>query len=378
MAIVRLLADRQIYLLHEALPDGVSVEYYDYQNGLPANHNTFDAIISRTVSPINSQTLPVKGNLKFAATASAGIDHVDTEWLNDLGIEFAAAPGCNARSVAEYVTTSLLLWMEHKAESLKEVRVGIIGAGNTGSSVAQILEALGIPYMMYDPPRAAKDTGFKSTELLDLLSCPVLTFHCPLSKNGRHPTYHLLNSEVLENHKFELIINSSRGGVVDDLSLHDAHLNGRVSDYVLDVWENEPVFCDRVAGDAFIKTPHIAGYSQQSKWNATLQVVNQLCALFDLKFTEHSFPGEEPDLSVEFRNKSADVKLSQILRKIHPVNDYDNQIERFIGLSSEKKGEAFQQLRNNFPMRHEYGMYSLPEAYHNRYPQLAALGIGME
>lgn len=378
MAKVRLLADRQIYLLHEALPDGVSVEYYDYQNGLPAIHNTFDAIISRTVSPINSQTVPAKGNIKFAATASAGFDHVDTDWLDHLGIQFAAAPGCNARSVAEYVITSLLLWIEHQGDSLKDVRVGIIGAGSTGNNVAKILKALGIPYLLYDPPRAANDTSFKNCELSDLLSCPVLTFHCPLSKNGLHPSYHLLNSEVLDNHKFELIINSSRGGVVDDLALHNAYLNGRVGDYVLDVWENEPGFYDRVAGDAFIKTPHIAGYSQQSKWNATVQVVNQLCKLFELEITEHPFPGSEPEMTGEFRGNPDGVKLSQILKKIHPVNDYDNQLERFIGLNSAKKGEAFQQLRNNFPMRHEYGMYSLPAVYLNKFPQLAALGIAVE
>jgi len=378
MAKVRLLADRQIYLLHEALPDGVSVEYYDYQNGLPGNHNTFDAIISRTVSPINSQTIPAKGNLKFAATASAGFDHVDTDWLDHLGIAFAAAPGCNARSVAEYVTTSLLLWIEHKGFSEKEIRVGIIGAGNTGRSVAQISEALGIPYLLYDPPRASKDAGFKNSTLSDLLSCQVLTFHCPLSRNGGHPTYHLLNNDVLENHRFGLIINSSRGGVVDDFALHNAYLNHRVDDFVLDVWENEPVFSDKVASDAFIKTPHIAGYSQQSKWNATLQVVKQMCTLFDLDFTEQPFPGTEPEPLSDLPDKPNGVSLSQLLKRIHPINDYDNHLERFIGLESVKKGEAFQQIRNNFPMRHEYGMYTLPEAYHKKHPQLTALGIGVK
>src|SRR5690625_6254922 len=96
---------------------------------------------------------------------------------------------------------------------------------------------------------------------------------------------------------FDLILNAARGGVVDEQALLDARRRGRVGDYILDVWEGEPEFWDEIAAEAFIATPHIAGYSKQAKWLASKLVADQMCEFFGLEKREASFLRSEEHTS---------------------------------------------------------------------------------
>src|SRR5699024_7915341 len=163
------------------------------------------------------------------------------------------------RAVAEYVTSALLIWADEKSRDLTECSVGIVGAGRVGSSLKNILDRLNIPVVAYDPPREQREPAFTSASLKGGLGADILTFHTPLTSAGTYPTLNWLNLDKLKNRSFDLVINTARGGVVNEQALLSAHSEGRVKDMIIDVWDGEPDFNDEFACKAFIKTPHIAG-----------------------------------------------------------------------------------------------------------------------
>src|SRR5699024_258862 len=169
----------------------------------------------------------------------------------------------------EYVATALLFWSEAKNMDLANCSLGIVGVGHVGRAVDKQARALGLNTVLYDPPRQQREPSFQSAEREEVLQCDILTLHTPLSRNGQYPTFHWLDTDFLQNYSFKLILNSARGGVVDEEALLKAAQRGGVEDYILDVWEGEPYFDDEIAQKAFIKTPHIAGYSLQAKTKAS-------------------------------------------------------------------------------------------------------------
>ena len=271
---MKVLADKYLYGLDQLLPEDFGLETYDPDQGFPPSVTQYDVLLIRTVTKLNAKTLPEAGELKFVGSATAGFDHVDVDHLNSLGIEFARSEGCNANAVAEYVLTALYRWCYLRDEEIENLKIGVIGCGNTGGSLIGYLQKLGIKYVPYDPPKAKREVNFVTAEIDELLSSDVLSFHTLLTQDGAYPTHHMCNKKWLEN-GFKLIINASRGGVVDEKALLESKRFGVVQDFVLDVWENEPVFFDEVAEQAFIATPHIAGYSREAKWKASEIVVRK-------------------------------------------------------------------------------------------------------
>lgn len=373
---IKILADKHLYGLPDALPEGIRLKTYDPVQGLPDSTESFDALLIRTVTPINAESLAgKKGSLKLIASATAGTDHVDIEWLNSAGIAFRNAAGCNARAVAEYVVTSILIWSAENGFYPGDLKVGIVGVGHTGSAVADLLEELGIPYLAYDPPRTSTDPEFKSCTRRELLESEILTFHTPLTLHGKWATRHWLDHSILEKHSFELIINAARGGVIHEKALYSAFQRGSVHSYILDVWEHEPHFNDLLANKAFLKTPHIAGYSLQAKWRATALVARELARFFELDLPDDTYPGAArimTDLPVSDREDSLPVHM---LKYLHPVASYSSRFEELIGLLPEKKSSRFQKLRTSFPLRNEFSHIHLPEIYFTRHPLLSRLGV---
>ena len=115
----------------------------------------FDALVVRSVTRVDEELLAGTG-VRFVGSVTAGMDHVDVDYLREAGIEFSHAPGCNANSVAEYVVAALLSLHERERLDLGNVTLGVIGVGQVGSRVVEKAGALGIGVVMNDPPLAAR------------------------------------------------------------------------------------------------------------------------------------------------------------------------------------------------------------------------------
>jgi erythronate-4-phosphate dehydrogenase len=367
--LIKILADQNLYRLEQFLPVQAETTFYDPHAELP-DLDGFDAWLLRTVTKINPDTFPVlPSSLKFVGTGSSGSDHLDPIHLEKHNILTADAKGCNARAVAEYVMTSLLLWQDEKETTLTDLTYGIVGAGAVGSAVAESFDAFDLNYKMYDPPREEREAGFLSCSLNEVLECDVLTFHVPYEENEPYPTHHWLDEEKLNGRVFELIINAARGGVIKESAVSDAVKNGSVRDLIIDVWEQEPDFDPDFAIRPFIATPHIAGYSEQAKLNASKFMCIKLCDFFNL-----DCPGTEMEYPVkELHPAHLKYSFKELLLRINPIKEYDVALRDLIGRPD--KAELFTKLREDRPYRFEYSYLSLEPEFLKGVEVLKKLGV---
>lgn len=232
-----------------------------------------DGLMVRSVTKVNAELLGGKP-VKFVGTATAGTDHIDETFLQEQGIGFSAAPGCNAIAVVEYVFSALLLLAERDGFLLKDRTVGIVGVGNVGGRLQARLEALGIRTLLCDPPRADRGDEGEFLPLSELVAkADILTFHTPLFKQGEYKTLHLADEALLLALKPDtILINACRGPVVDNAALLKVLQQRHDLSVVLDVWEPEPELSLPLLEKADIATAHIAGYTLEGKARGTTQV----------------------------------------------------------------------------------------------------------
>ncbi len=237
-----------------------------------------DILLVRTVTQVD-ESLLAKSPVRFVGSATIGYDHVDTAWLKSRGIGFSAAPGCNANSVGEYVAAALLTLANRHRFSLNGKTIGIIGAGNTGTRVAEKARAMGMHVLLNDPPLARKTKDPIFRPLKELISdTDVLSFHVPLTSEGRDTTWHMGNKKLFDALKpGTILINCSRGPVLKTADLETALNDEIIGAAVIDVWENEPDIPCSLLKSVDIGTPHIAGYSRDGKANATRIIYREAC-----------------------------------------------------------------------------------------------------
>jgi len=376
---ISILADKNIYRLPEFIPAECRLITYNPDHGFPENFAHIDALIVRTVTPVTEKTLArLPQSLQFVATASSGSDHLDKPYLDQKNIVYGDAKGCNARSVAEYVATCLLLWREKTGTALTGKSIGIIGVGHVGSAVAKIVRRLDMLPVLYDPPRQKRDHSFQSASLDDLLNCDIISMHVPLNQCGPHATWHWLDGEKLHNQSFDMVINAARGGVTDEEALLQAHANQKIGHLVTDVWEHEPIFNDHILQHSWIATPHIAGYSTEAKTRASAMVMEKLCRHFDIEPVD--FPEAEwvSTRKIEMNEFSSQTpSLTEILHVLHSLKQYEEKLRALAGLAETKKAEKFSTLRTNHPYRNEFAHIALPERLVSKYPVLNSIGCSI-
>ncbi|MDD3479599.1 MAG: 4-phosphoerythronate dehydrogenase [Paludibacteraceae bacterium] len=278
-----IVIDAHIPFIKGVLESVAQVSYY------PANEITADvvshadALIVRTRTACN-EALLANSSVRFIATATIGFDHIDADFCAAHAIEWTNAAGCNASSVAQYIGSALAVWANKNQDTLAGKTLGVVGVGHVGTEVVRMAHLLGMRILLNDPPRAMEDktTGFVSLDVL-AREADVITFHTPLTTDGLFPTYHLANADFLNQlqHK-PLLINSARGGVVDELALKAALKLGKIADVVLDCWEHEPAIDNDLLQATLLSTPHIAGYSADGKAKATEMSVRAVSRFFDL------------------------------------------------------------------------------------------------
>ena len=271
-----IIADRQILLANEAFSKFGDVKLVDGRSIDQQMVKHADVLLVRSVTQVNESLLK-DSKVSFVGSATSGIDHIDLEYLEKSKIYFSHAPGSNARSVAEYVLSSLLVAAEYHGFPLSDKTVGIIGCGQVGSRVKRFLQALGVRCLLNDPPLFDLTQDQSYVELDHLFEADIITLHVPLTLDGEYPSYKLVNKSFLDRLKSDVIfINTARGEVVDEIALLGFKKSNPTSSLILDVWCNEPEINTDLLRETFIATPHIAGYSYDGKLKATAKLAEAL------------------------------------------------------------------------------------------------------
>lgn len=239
-----------------------------------------DALVIRTRTKCNAALLESSA-VKVIATATIGLDHIDTEWCKEHGIAAFNAPGCNADGVMEYVFAALNVF--GKKMPLEGATLGVIGVGQVGHRVADMGRKRGFKVLENDPPLQAAGTSRQLVDLDTLLrESDIVTIHIPLWAENRD----FASTAFFENMKpGAIFINASRGGIVDEDALL-AHRD-KLSALAIDVWKGEPNINPALLAAADIATPHIAGYTIVGKINGTVASVRNVARTLGIKELEN-------------------------------------------------------------------------------------------
>jgi erythronate-4-phosphate dehydrogenase len=313
-----------------------------------------DALMIRSVTKVNEALLQKANKLKFVGTATAGTDHVDQDLLQEREIFFTAAPGCNKVGVAEYVFSVLMVLAQQRGFSVFDKTVGIVGAGQVGSYLADCLRGIGLNVLINDPPKEAEGDARQFTELETLLeTADVITLHTPLTKTGQWPTHHLINAEKLENLRSDqILINAARGPIVDNDALKRRLQKQDGFTAVLDVFEFEPQVDMALLPLLAFATPHIAGYGLEGKARGTTMIFNSYCAFigYDLWASPNKLLPVAPISEVCLSQAWDEATLANLIHLIYDVRRDDALFRREIA-----KPGSFDAMRKHYWDRREYG-----------------------
>lgn len=294
-----------------------------------------DAIIVRTRTHCNAELLE-NTKCKFVGTATIGTDHIDLDWCKNNGVTVINAPGCNAPAVAQYVISTVGRLMKIKGVSNPaDITIGIVGVGHVGTIISHWAKAIGFKVLENDPPRQRAEGGNFVSLATIAKEADVITFHTPFTKEGIDKTLHLCDENFINSlQRSPLLINSSRGPVIDNNALENAMRNGKIEYIALDCWEGEPNINSYLLEKAYVATPHIAGYSSEGKQRATDMMIEAVAKHFDLPLKVDK---------VDMGNNS-----TPSLNKV--IDSYDPQIDTS---ALKKNPENFEALRNHYNLRHE-------------------------
>jgi len=315
-----------------------------------------DALIIRTRTYCNKELLEGT-SVKILLTATIGYDHIDTDYCQNAGIIWKNMPGCNSGSVMQYIGGTLNSLQKKHGFRFEDKCIGIVGVGNVGKKVGKLCESLGMRVMLCDPPRVEKEgiCGYISMEGI-FRECDIISLHVPLIEIGNHPSLHLINQESIKKiNRGSILINTSRGEVVESEAAKEALKKGILSDIAFDVWENEPNIDKELVNLAHIATPHIAGYSADGKANGTKGCIHAIAAYFRLplkNWEPNDIPKkQEMTITIDEAEKSSAAIISEAISFTYSI-DEDNAILK-------KQIEDFELYRGAYPLRREYQAYTI-------------------
>ena len=261
-----------------------------------------DALIVRNRTQVRGELLAAAAQLRVVGRLGVGLDNIDVPACEARGIAVIPATGANALAVAEYVigTAMLLLrgaygasadvaagkWPRNALSNGREIAgktLGLIGFGGIGQLTAGLARALGMRVIASDALLPASSAGWRAADLphmaLDelLRTADVVSLHVPLTAETRN----LLDASRLALMKADaILINTSRGGVVDEPALAAALKAGRLGGAALDVFDPEPLPAGSALAGApnLILTPHIAGLTAESNARVSTMIAERVAA----------------------------------------------------------------------------------------------------
>mgnify|MGYP000453717884 CR=1 FL=1 len=269
------------------------------------------------------------------------------DYLKNNDIKWFYAPGCNALSVVNYVMSSICFLREEGMFDLTS-SVGIIGYGNIGKNLKKALDYFSIENFIYDP--------FLNFDFLvdidQIKNCNLITLHVPLTYKTKFPTRNIIDEVFLSDMQGKTIINTSRGGVVDESKL----INLQNTNYISDVWIGEPCPSNEIINFALLATPHIAGHSIDGKINGTIMLIESLQNCIDINtdqkklnlhvmknFISSNDIGDEDEFFIDNYNKEYDIKLESDIFKTKYVNS-----------NIANKKNIFNEVRSNHLARKDF------------------------
>jgi len=315
-----------------------------------------DAIVTRTRTICNEKLLD-GSSVKFIATATIGYDHIDTDYCDAAGIKWTNAPGCNSKSVEQYIASTLMVLAERKNLQLKDLTIGVVGVGNVGSKVAHVADLFGMKVLLNDPPRERAEGPAAFVSLKQVMDeADIITLHVPLNMKGEDATYHLGNGMFFSGLKKKpVVINSCRGEVVDTLAVKVALKSNQISGFVCDCWENEPDIDLELLAMTEIATPHIAGYSKDGKVTGTEMSVHAISKYFNLGLESWQPSGVELPSNPVFELDGSGLSKQEIIAKAilhtYDIRDDDQDFR--------KNTAQFEQLRGDYPTRREFPAFTI-------------------
>jgi erythronate-4-phosphate dehydrogenase len=336
-----------------------------------------DALMIRSVTKVNESLLAKANKLKFVGTATAGKDHVDEALLQNRGIFFTAAPGCNKIGVAEYVISSMMVLAQQKGFSIFDQTVGIVGAGQVGSYLAKCLDGLGIKTVLNDPLKQEEGDKRTFVPLKTLLAqSDIISLHTPITLDGEYPTHHLLNDEILTTLRSDqILINAARGAVVDNTALKKRLLVNDGFAAVLDVFEFEPrVDLDLLPLLSFA-SPHVAGYGLEGKARGTTMIFNAYCEFLkiDKRVQAASLLPSAPIPQIKLNRAWDEATLHNLTQLIYDVRKDDALFRRQIFLEG-----GFDKMRKEYWDRREYSAVKIVGDEQCNLVPLLKLGFNVE
>ena len=294
-----------------------AVELIFFSSSDIKNSNIKDADVLLVRSTVKVDELLLAGtNIKLIGSATSGIDHIDTHYLEKNYIKWFYAPGCNASSVVNYVMSSIC-FLKDKGIFDSTSSVGIIGYGNIGKKLKKALDYFSIENLIYDP--------FLNFEYLvdieQIKNCNLITLHVPMTYKTEFPTYNMIDEFFLDNIQGKTLINTSRGGVVDESEL----IKLRNINYISDVWTDEPCPSNEVIEYALLATPHVAGHSISGKINGTIMLIDFLQNHIEIN-------NDQKKLNLEIMKNFITSKdaVKEVESKVHINNyikEYDIKLE---------------------------------------------------
>ena len=338
-----------------------------------------DCLVVRTVTRVNEELL-ARSRARCVASATAGTDHIDLDCLRARGILAFDAKGCNAGAVAEYALSSLFALSADNGLELEGKIAGIIGCGNTGGRLRQLLDAIGVETRVYDPFLRDQNGGLVFQELDEVLDADIISLHVPLTTAGEHPTWRMVGRDFLKRLKPDVtFINTSRGSVVNERELLRFAKRNPASRLALDVWDNEPCINQELLAAATIATPHIAGYSLDARVNATRRVYEQARDFFGLpaRPPAASLPPREPaELRLDKFGDDMEAARTAVLAAYDARRDCA-ALREMMNLEPTRRGAFFSALRANYAPRREFSSLRLrlPETAGALSAKLSRLGF---
>ncbi|OGT35572.1 MAG: hypothetical protein A3F11_00070 [Gammaproteobacteria bacterium RIFCSPHIGHO2_12_FULL_37_14] len=321
------------------LKPGRAISYQDVKDA--------DILLVRSITRVN-EALLANTNIKFVGSVTAGTDHLDTSWLKEANIYWQAAAGFNAPPVADYVVSVIAAMQKRGLLCHSSPRAAVIGVGNVGRLVAERLKLLNFDVMLVDPLRAEIEKNFKTIPLEQITDVDLISLHVPLTCEGQYPTYQFINQNILKNQKPDcVLLNASRGKVIhtEDLQQYGKHCH-----WCFDVWPNEPYIDQAILANSKIATPHIAGYSIQSKIRGIALIYQAACQAGIIESTLRS--------SVDMPLQKLAFTESELVWQDVVLNVFNPFIMtkqmRDVFLKVEDNGKSFDNLRNHFNYRHEF------------------------